>query len=122
MTVELLGIPKEEAKVEAVDGALAIQGARKLVNSRGDFAWLQHEAEDELFLGLQGSFRMDYKDDSGAEKALEIGGGEFVIVPRGPVHRPAAPEEVHVMLFEPAGTLNTGNVRGARTVDNLQRI
>ncbi len=94
----------------------------KLVKFQGEFVWHQHEAEDELFLVLHGSFRMDYKDDSGAEKALEIGAGEFVIVPRGTVHRPAAAEEVHVMLFEPAGTLNTGNVRGARTVDNLQRI
>jgi mannose-6-phosphate isomerase-like protein (cupin superfamily) len=65
---------------------------------------------------------MDYQDDAGVEKALEIGEGEFVIVPRGAVHRPVADREVHVLLFEPAGTLNTGNVRDTRTVEKLQRI
>ena len=94
----------------------------KLVKFQGEFVWHRHEAEDELFLVLHGSFRMDYKDDSGAEKALEIGEGEFVIVPRGTEHRPVAPEEVHVMLFEPAGTLNTGNVRGALTANEPQHI
>jgi mannose-6-phosphate isomerase-like protein (cupin superfamily) len=94
----------------------------KLVKFQGEFVWHHHEHEDELFLVLRGSFRMDYKDDSGVEKALEIGAGEFVIVPRGTVHRPVADREVQVLLFEPAGTLNTGNVRGARTVEKLQRI
>jgi mannose-6-phosphate isomerase-like protein (cupin superfamily) len=94
----------------------------KLVKFQGEFVWHHHEHEDELFLVLRGSFRMDYKDDSGVEKALEIGAGEFLIVPRGTVHRPVADREVQVLLFEPAGTLNTGNVRGARTVEKLQRI
>jgi len=94
----------------------------KLVKFQGEFVWHHHEHEDELFLVLGGSFRMDYKDDSGIEKVLEVGQGEFVIVPRGVVHRPVADREVQVLLFEPAGTLNTGNVRGARTVEKLQRI
>lgn len=94
----------------------------KLVKFQGEFVWHHHEQEDELFLVLQGSFRMDYKDGAGLEKALEIGEGEFVIVPRGAVHRPVADQEVQVLLFEPAGTLNTGNVRDARTVEKLQRI
>ena len=94
----------------------------KLVKFQGEFVWHHHEAEDELFLVLEGSFRMDYKDESGAERALEIGEGEFVIVPRGTVHRPAAEREVHVMLFEPASTLNTGNVHNDLTTENLQRI
>jgi len=94
----------------------------KLVKFQGEFVWHHHEHEDELFLVLRGSFRMDYKDDSGVEKALEIGQGEFVIVPRGTVHRPVADREVQVLLFEPAGTLNTGNVRGTQTVEKLQRI
>jgi mannose-6-phosphate isomerase-like protein (cupin superfamily) len=94
----------------------------KLVKFQGEFVWHHHEQEDELFLAVRGSFRMDYRDDGGAEKALEVGQGEFVIVPRGTVHRPVADREVQVLLFEPAGTLNTGNVRGARTVEKLQRI
>jgi mannose-6-phosphate isomerase-like protein (cupin superfamily) len=94
----------------------------KLVKFQGEFVWHHHEQEDELFLVLRGSFRMDYREDSGLEKALEIGEGEFVIVPHGVVHRPVADREVHVLLFEPAGTLNTGNVRGAQTVEKLLRI
>ena len=65
---------------------------------------------------------MDYRDDDGAEKSMDIGQGEFVIVPHGAVHRPVADHEVEVLLFEPASTLNTGNVRSARTVEELQRI
>ena len=94
----------------------------KLVKFQGQFVWHHHEHEDELFLVVLGSFRMDYRDDRGAEKALEVGQGEFVIVPRGTEHRPVADREVQVLLFEPAGTLNTGNVGGARTVEKLQRI
>jgi len=94
----------------------------KLVKFQGEFVWHHHDHEDELFLVLKGSFRMDYKDNAGAERALEIGQGEFVIVPRGTVHRPMAEREVEVLLFEPAGTLNTGNVRGERTIEKLQRI
>ncbi len=94
----------------------------KLVKFQGEFVWHHHQAEDELFLVLHGSFRMDYRDDAGAEQGLHIGEGEFVIVPRGTEHRPVAEHEVHVLLFEPAGTLNTGTVRNARTVEDLQRI
>jgi mannose-6-phosphate isomerase-like protein (cupin superfamily) len=94
----------------------------KLVKFQGEFVWHHHEHEDELFLVLAGSFRMDYKDDSGMDRALPLGAGEFVIVPRGVVHRPVADREVHVLLFEPAGTLNAGNVRASQTVEKLQRI
>jgi mannose-6-phosphate isomerase-like protein (cupin superfamily) len=94
----------------------------KLVKFQGEFVWHGHEAEDELFLVLHGNFRMDYKDSAGAVKSMELSEGEFVIVPRGTEHRPVAAEEVHVMLFEPAGTLNTGNVHDALTADKLQRI
>ena len=94
----------------------------KLVKFLGDFVWHHHDAEDELFLVVRGSFRMDYRDQSGAERSLDVREGEFVIVPRGTEHRPSAAEEVHVMLFEPATTLNTGNVRNARTVEVLEEI
>jgi mannose-6-phosphate isomerase-like protein (cupin superfamily) len=94
----------------------------KLVKFQGDFVWHHHDDEDELFLVVHGSFRMDYRDHSGVERNLDLREGEFVIVPRGIEHRPSAPTEVHVMLFEPASTLNTGNVRNARTVEALERI
>jgi len=94
----------------------------KLVKFQGEFVWHHHDSEDELFLVVHGDFRMDYKEAGGVEKFMELEQGEFVIVPRGTEHRPVAREEVHVMLFEPAGTLNTGNVRDTLTADNLQRI
>jgi mannose-6-phosphate isomerase-like protein (cupin superfamily) len=94
----------------------------KLVKFQGEFVWHHHDAEDELFLVVRGSFRMGYRDERGRERELTIREGEFVIVPRGTEHRPAADREVEILLFEPAGTLNTGNVRGELTVEQLQRI
>lgn len=94
----------------------------KLVKFQGEFVWHHHDAEDELFLVVRGSFRMGYRDEAGQERELTIGEGEFLIVPRGTEHRPAADAEVEILLFEPAGTLNTGNVRGELTVEQLQRI
>jgi mannose-6-phosphate isomerase-like protein (cupin superfamily) len=89
----------------------------KLAKIQGEFVWHQHEAEDELFLVLAGRLEMDYRDRS--ETLLP---GEFVIVPRGVEHRPRASEETHLLLFEPAGTLNTGNAGGERTVARPERI
>jgi mannose-6-phosphate isomerase-like protein (cupin superfamily) len=94
----------------------------KLVKFQGEFVWHHHDLEDELFLVVHGTFRMDYKDLAGAERSMELSAGDFVIVPRGTDHRPAAIAEVHVMLFEPAGTLNTGNVHDRLTVDKLEHI
>lgn len=94
----------------------------KLVKFQGDFVWHHHDAEDEMFLVLHGGFRMDYRDESGGERSIDLSEGEFLIVPRGVQHRPSAEREVHVLLFEPAGTLNTGNVRTGQTVDVLQTL
>src|SRR5579864_7037372 len=91
----------------------------KLVKFQGEFVWHHHDSEDELFLVVRGSFRMGYRDPAGQERELTIQEGEFLIVPRGTEHRPAAHSEVEILLFEPAGTLNTGNVRGDLTVDRL---
>jgi mannose-6-phosphate isomerase-like protein (cupin superfamily) len=92
----------------------------KLVKFQGEFVWHHHDAEDELFLVVKGSFRMDYKDHGGVERSLHVAEGEFVIVPRGTEHRPFAEREVAVMLFEPAGTVNTGNVRSALTASDAR--
>jgi len=84
----------------------------KLVKFQGAFAWHHHDREDELFLVHRGTFRMEFRDGT-----VELSAGDFLVVPRGVEHRPVADEEVEVLLFEPASTLNTGNVRDARTVD-----
>jgi mannose-6-phosphate isomerase-like protein (cupin superfamily) len=89
----------------------------KLVKLQGEFVWHKHDREDELFLVIKGRFRMEYRD-----RQVWLEEGEFLIVPRGVEHRPVAPEEVHVLLFEPAGTLNTGDARDERTVRELERI
>ena len=94
----------------------------KLVKFQGDFVWHHHDQEDEMFLVIHGSFRMDYREESGVERSIELREGEFLIVPRGVEHRPSAEREVHIMLFEPASTLNTGNVRNERTVDVLETL
>ena len=89
----------------------------KVVKFRGPFEWHHHAAEDELFLVHRGSFRMEFRD-----RALMLHAGDFLIVPRGVEHRPVADEEVEVVLFEPATTLNTGNVSSERTRGVLDRI
>ena len=89
----------------------------KLVKFMGPFVWHHHEQEDELFLVVKGRFRMEFRD-----RDVWLEQGEFLIVPHGVEHRPVAEEEVHVLLFEPASTLNTGNVRNERTVEQLERI
>jgi mannose-6-phosphate isomerase-like protein (cupin superfamily) len=89
----------------------------KLVKFQGPFVWHHHDHEDELFLVLKGSFRMEYKD-----RQVWLEEGEFVIVPRGVEHRPVADEEAWVLLFEPVSTLNTGNVQNDRTVPELERL
>jgi GrpB-like predicted nucleotidyltransferase (UPF0157 family)/mannose-6-phosphate isomerase-like protein (cupin superfamily) len=89
----------------------------KLAKFHGPFVWHHHDHEDELFLVVKGRFRMEFRD-----RHVWLEEGEFLIVPRGVEHRPVAEEEVHVLLFEPASTLNTGNVRNERTVADLERI
>ena len=89
----------------------------KLVRFLGEFVWHHHDEEDELFLVVKGRFRMEFRD-----RNVWIEEGEFIVVPRGVEHQPVAEEEACVLLFEPASTLNTGNVRGERTVAELDRI
>ena len=93
----------------------------KLVKFQGPFTWHHHENEDELFMVVNGKFKMEYRDAAG-EKSTWINEGEFIIVPRGVEHRPVADEECHVLLFEPVSTLNTGNVEHELTRKDLSHI
>jgi len=89
----------------------------KLVKFQGEFVWHHHDNEDELFYIVKGSFDMHLKD-----KVVTINKGEFLIVPRGVEHKPVAEKEVEIMLFEPAGTVNTGNIIDEKTVVDLKYI
>ena len=89
----------------------------KLVKFQGPFTWHHHEQEDELFYVVKGSFVMELRDQN-----ISLSEGDFLVVPKGVEHRPNAAEEVWVMLFEPAGTLNTGNTQNEFTKNNLETI
>lgn len=89
----------------------------KLAKVKGEFVWHHHEHEDELFYVLKGELRMEFRDRTEVLQA-----GEMIIVPKGTEHRPVAEQEVHLMLFEPAATLNTGNVVDAKTRKDLESI
>jgi mannose-6-phosphate isomerase-like protein (cupin superfamily) len=89
----------------------------KLVKFQGEFVWHKHDHEDEMFYVLKGEFDMQLRD-----KTITIRENEFLVVPKGVEHRPVAINEVSVMLFEPASTLNTGDVTNERTVKKLEKI
>ena len=89
----------------------------KLVKFQGEFVWHHHDHEDEMFLGVKGRFRIEFRD-----KTVTLEEGEFIVVPRGVEHKPIADEECWVVLFEPASTLNTGNVVNERTVRELKQL
>ena len=89
----------------------------KLVKFKGEFVWHKHDNEDEMFYVLDGILKMELRD-----KTIEVGKNEFLIVPKGVEHKPVAENEVSVMLFEPATTLNTGDERGELTRETLEKI
>lgn len=89
----------------------------KLVKQKGEFIWHKHDNEDELFYVIKGILKMEFRD-----KTVVVNENEFLIVPRGVDHKPVADEEVSIMLFEPATTLNTGNVQNERTRYKLDKI
>ena len=89
----------------------------KLVKLQGEFVWHHHDAEDELFLVIKGQLTIRFRD-----RDIILDEGEFLIIPRGVEHKPVAEAEVHILLFEPQNTLNTGNVRDVKTVDVLETI
>ncbi len=99
----------------------------KLDKLKGEFVFHHHENEDEMFLVVKGRFRMEFRDDEFRDdESLDrhewIEEGEFIVVPRGVEHRPVADEECWVVLFEPASTLNTGNVVNERSLPQLERV
>ena len=89
----------------------------KLAKFKGTFVWHKHEHEDEMFLVIKGNFIMELRDGN-----IQINEGEFIIIPKGTEHRPTSKEEVQVMLFEPASTLNTGDQKNNLTRENLETI
>jgi mannose-6-phosphate isomerase-like protein (cupin superfamily) len=89
----------------------------KIAKIEGEFVWHHHEAEDEFFLVVQGQMTIKLPD-----RDVHLEEGEFLIVPHGVEHKPVAKEEAHILMFEPAGTLNTGNVQDERTVHKVERI
>ena len=89
----------------------------KLAKFKGEFVWHKHENEDEMFLVIKGGFTMELRD-----KTIDIKEGELIIIPKGTEHRPVAKDEVHIMLFEPVSTLNTGNVQNELTKDSLETL
>ncbi len=90
----------------------------KLAKIRGEFVWHAHDDADELFLVLEGSFTMEYRD-----RSVEVREGEIVVVPRGVEHRPVAERECSILLFEPAGVVNTGNSpRSGLTRDSIEPV
>lgn len=89
----------------------------KAAKLKGAFIWHHHEQEDEMFLVIKGTLKMEFR-----EKVVEVKAGEFIIVPRGVEHKPVAEEEVELLLFEPASTVNTGNIENERTVKDLSKI
>jgi len=89
----------------------------KVVKLKGEFVWHKHPDEDEMFLVIKGSFNMELRDQT-----ITINEGEFFIVPKDVEHKPVAEEEVHILLIEPATTLNTGDVRNEMTRDVLEKL
>ena len=89
----------------------------KLAKLKGEFVWHKHDVEDELFLVIKGTLKMELRD-----KTVVINEGEFLIVPHGVEHKPVAEEETHILLFEPVTTLNTGNVENEMTRKELEKL
>ena len=89
----------------------------KIAKIKGEFIWHSHEDEDELFMVVKGHIFIRLRDHE-----IELHEGELFIVPRGVAHQPYAPEEAQILMFEPAGTLNTGNIQNERTVERPELL
>ncbi len=89
----------------------------RLVKIKGEFAFHKHDNEDEMFFVIDGTLKLDFKD-----KLVEVSKGEFIIVPRGVLHKPIADQEVHLMMFVTASNINTGNIKNEFTLESLEKI
>lgn len=89
----------------------------KIAKFLGEFTWHKHDDEDEMFYIINGNLKIEFRD-----RTVELSAGEFLIVPKGTEHKPIAEKEVSVMLFEPATTLNTGDVENEFTKKNLESL
>jgi len=89
----------------------------KIARIQGEFIWHKHEDAEEFFYLYKGKMKIQLR-----EKDIELEEGEFFIVPRGVEHKPVAEEEAWIVMFEPAGTLNTGNIQSDYTRESLDRI
>ena len=89
----------------------------KLAKIKGQFDWHHHAEQDEMFLVVKGKMTLHLRDQT-----VELNEGEFFIVPQGVEHKPQADQETHIMLFEPVGTLNTGNIESERTIRHPMQI
>jgi mannose-6-phosphate isomerase-like protein (cupin superfamily) len=89
----------------------------KLAKLKGEFVWHHHQNEDELFMVIEGNLKIEFRD-----KTVELAHGEICIIPKGVEHKPIAEQEVSVLLFEPATTLNTGNTENHFTKRDLKKI
>lgn len=89
----------------------------KAAKLKGEFVFHHHDDEDEMFLVLEGHLKIVLED-----RTIDISPGEFIIIPKGVSHKPIAEKEVHLLLFEPASTLHTGNVRHELTKDSLEKL
>ncbi len=89
----------------------------KIAKLKGEFVWHHHEKEDELFMVVKGHLTIKLRDSN-----IELNEGEFYIIPRGVEHMPVAVDEVHVLMFEPQTTVNTGNADSDKTISNLEKI
>jgi len=90
----------------------------RIAKVKGEFTWHHHEHEDEMFFVIKGSLTIRLRD----QDDVVLNRGELVVIPRGVEHQPFAEEETHLLLFEPASTVNTGNVRNEQTKDELKRL
>jgi len=89
----------------------------KIARIEGEFIWHKHDEQDEFFLVVKGEMVIRLRD-----RDVDLREGEFFVVPRGVEHKPVAEAEAHILMFEPAGTLNTGDVRDEHTIDEVERI
>lgn len=96
--------------------------AVKIAKVQGEFIWHHHDVEDELFFVVKGRLLMQVREETGEQRDIWVEEGELLIVPHGVEHRPVAEEETHIMMLEPATTVNTGNVESERTVLHLERL